>query len=305
MTWSRTDKMFFLSLIPSALTLVGLVIIFLLKVFDRSIESLIVYGMELFKTSTWNPELEIYGILSPLVTTFITSSLATGFAILFSVPLSIFISEYLKKRVKIVVSSLVEMMAGAPTVVYAIWALDYLAPFMRDYVLNPLHQNLGFIPIFSCKPITGLSILTASIALGISLIPYITSIITASYELVPLMYREACLGIGATKSETIITILSISKPAILASALLGLARASGETTITTVLIGSAFTLGMCIIGPGYTVPALIATQYANANLYRYAESVLYVAALVVLVVTLFLSFIGVWMLDEWRRKIIL
>lgn len=304
MGWSRSDKLFFISILPSAIIVVGLLGVTVLMVASNAYTSIATYGVELFTRSIWNAEREEYGILSPVMGTFLTSIFATLISMFFSIPLTVFLSDFLSGRVRDFFVSLVELMGGIPTIIYAIWGLYYVAPFMKTHLLEPLHIYLGFIPLFSCKPVTGVSILTASVVLGISLVPFSTSIMLESYKLIPLTYREACLGIGATRYELVKEMLSISKPAILASIVLAFARASGETTIAATLVGNAFTTGLCILGPGYTVPALIANQYANANLYRYAESVLYASALVVLTVTLVLSFIGLRVLERWRVRIV-
>lgn len=304
MNWSRTDKLFFLSLLPSAILIIGLLGITLLVVSSQSYKSISIYGLSLFTENTWSAEREEYGLLSPLIGTFTISTLATLISLFFSIPLSIFLAEFIRGRVRDVFTSMVELMAGVPTVVYAVWGLNYVSPFMRDYVLDPIYNYLGFIPIFSCRPLTGLSVLTASVVLGISLVPFTTSLILESYKLIPVTYREACLAIGATRYELVKELISISRPAILAASILAFARASGETTIAATVIGNAFTRGLCIIGPGYTVPALIANQYANANLYMYAESVLYAAALIILIVTLVLSFLGLRTLERWRVRIV-
>lgn len=304
MKWSKTDKLFFVSLLPSSIVIIGLLSVTLLVVSSQSYKSISIYGFSLFTGNTWNAEREEYGLLTPIIGTFTTSTLATLISLFFSIPLSIFLTEFLRGRIRDVFTSLVELMAGIPTVVYAVWGLNYVSPFMRDHVLGPLHAYLGFIPFFSCRPLTGLSILTASVVLGISLVPFTTSIILESYKLIPLTYREACLGIGATRYELVKELLSISKPAVLAASILAFARASGETTIAATIVGNTFTTGLCIIGPGYTIPALIANQYANANLYEYAESVLYAAALIILIITLILSFTGLRTLEKWRVKIV-
>ncbi|MEM1720026.1 MAG: phosphate ABC transporter permease subunit PstC [Desulfurococcaceae archaeon] len=304
MSWSRTDKLFFISLLPSAIIVTGLLGLFLFVVLIHSWDSILAYGARLFVESVWNPEKELYGILSPIIGTLLTSLIATCTALVFSVSLSIFVVEYLNKRVQNIFVPIIELMGGVPTIVYAIWALHYLVPFMKASIMEPLHKYLGFIPLFSCQPTTGFSILIAGIAIGIPLIPYTTSIIVESYKLVPLTYKEACFGIGATKYELVKVMLAIIKPAIIASAILSFARASGETTIAVTTVGNAMSTSVCIIGPGYTVPALLASQYANANLYQYAESVLYAAALTILLLTLVLSFIGLRILEKWRVRIV-
>lgn len=304
MTWSRSDRLFFITLIPSSVLVVGLLLVFLLVVTSKSYESLSVYGLGLFTTSAWHADLEVYGVLSPILGTFLTSTVSTLVAMALSTPLAIFIAEYLGGRIRDLFASLVEMMSGVPTVVYAVWALDYLAPFMKEAVLDPLHRYLWFIPLFSCKPVTGFSMLTAGVAIGLSITPYTTSVVLESYRLIPQTYREACFGIGMTRHKLVETMLSMSSPALLAVAILGFARASGETTIAATVVGNAMTTGLCLIGPGYTIPALIASQYANANLYRYAESALYAAASVILVASLVTSFAGLKVLERWRVRVV-
>lgn len=301
---SKTEKLFFLSLTPSAFILMGFMAIFLIVLANKSLESFMTFGWLLLTDNVWDPENERYGVLGPLFGTFITSSIATAFALLFSIPLSVFITDFLKGKSRELFTSLVELMGGIPTIIFATWAMNYLASFMKEAALLPLHEHFGFIPLFSCRPIAGFSIFTAGIAIGISLIPYTTSIISASYRMIPTTYKEACLGIGATRYETAKILLSLLRPAIAAATLLSLARGAGETIIAVATVGNAMTMGGCLVGPGYTVSALIAAQYANASLYKYAESVLYFAALIVLTFTLFLSFLGLSLLEKWRVKVV-
>ncbi|MEM1916756.1 MAG: phosphate ABC transporter permease subunit PstC [Ignisphaera sp.] len=304
MSRSKHDRLFLISFLPTAFIISSILVLFLIIFSSNSLDSIKMFGVKLFTESIWDPEKEVYGVLAPIIGTFTTSSIAVFISLFFSLPLSILITEFLRDRARDIFSSVVELMGGIPTIVYAVWSLNYLAPFLRAYVMEPLHMYLGFIPIFSCRPVTGFSIFTAGIAIGISIVPYMTSIIVESYRLIPSIYREACLGIGATRYETTKILLSLAKPAILASAILGFARATGETTIAVVTIGNSMNLSPCLFAPGYTVSALIASNYENAGLYIYAESVLHASALVILFVTLILSFVGLMILDRWRVKIV-
>lgn len=298
------DKVFFISFLPISIIVASILVVFFITLLNYSLSAIKVFGLRLFIESAWDPEKELYGVAAPVIGTFITSFIAVVASLFFSIPLSIFVLEFLRGRLRDVLASIVELMGGVPTIVYAIWSLNYLTVFLKSYVMEPLHRYLGFIPLFSCKPIAGLSIFTAGVAIGISLVPYMTSIIIESYRLIPSMYREACLGIGATRYETIRILFSLARPAIIAATLLGFARATGETTIAVATIGNAISLSSCILGPGSTVSALIASQYENASLYMYAGPVLYASALLILVVTLILSFIGLRILERWRVRIV-
>lgn len=301
---SKRDMLFFFSLLPSASILVALLTLILYSIVARSVDAFRALGIDMLLKSMWSPENEAYGILSPVVGTFVVASIAVATSLLFSVPLSVLVVELVHGKLREALILLVELMGGLPTVVYALWSLNFLMPFLRDYVMMPLHAYLGFVPPFSCRPVTGFSVFVAGVAIGISLIPYMASIIIESYRSIPSMYREACLGIGATRYELVRILLSLSKPAIVAAAMLGFARAAGETTIAAVVVGSSMHLSPCIFAPGHTVSALIASQYANAALYRYAEPVLYASSLIVLASALVLSFAGLNVLDKWRVRVV-
>lgn len=301
---SRKDKIFFLSLIPPSITLLGILVVTVITILSNSLESLSLYGLSLIASSIWDPENLKYGLLAPILGSIMTSTLAILIALVFSIPLIILIAEYSSGFVKNVLSSIVELMGGIPTIVYAIWASTYFASLLKQHVMDPLHAYFSIIPLFSCKPITGFSIFTAGVSIGVSIVPYVTSMILEAYQNIPQALREACLGIGCTKYESVKVLMSLAKPAVLASLILGFARSLGETTIAVATVGNSMYLSSCIFSPGITVSALIASQFANAYLYKYAESVLYASALFVLFIAIVLSFVGLSMLIKWRVKIV-
>lgn len=287
-----------------AIVIVGMLVITILLIGSKGIEAFNVYGLDTYLANVWDPEKERYGLLAPLAGTLITSSIAVLTALLLSLSLSIIISEYLEGILKNMLSTIIEYMSGLPTVIYALWGVQYITPLLKEYVMSPLYNYLNFIPLFSCRPLSGYSTLSAGLVIGLSLIPYVTALIYESYLLIPNIYREACLGIGATRYETIKILLGLCKPAIIAAVVLGLARAMGETTIAAALVGNSMSVPNCLFMPSYTVSAIIATQYGNAQLYKYAEPVLYSAALAVLMISLILSFSGLTLLSKWRMKIL-
>ncbi|MCX8185807.1 MAG: phosphate ABC transporter permease subunit PstC [Sulfolobales archaeon] len=300
----KYDRNFFLALLPTAFIIIGLLIITFSLISNKAVDAFESYGFNLYLMNIWDPEKERYGLLAPLIGTLMTSIIATLTALILSLSLSITISEYLKGVLKNALSITIEFMSGLPTVIYSLWGIQYAVPILRDHLMLPLYNHFQFIPLFSCRPLSGFSVLSAGLVIGISIIPYLTALIHESYSLIPIAYREACLGIGATRYETIRILLGLCKPAVIAAVILGLARAMGETTIAAALVGNSMTTSACLFTPSYTVSALIASQYANAQLYRYAEPVLYSAALAILIIALTLSLIGLNMLSKWRVKIL-
>jgi phosphate transport system permease protein len=301
---SRKDKLFFMSLLPLSLSLLAILIISIAVIGIRSIDSISFFGSKLYTMSIWDPEAGVYGLLAPIAGSIVTSVIAILTASFFSIPLTITIAEYLKGSTKNIVSSIVELMGGLPTIIYAVWASQYLVPFLKQYVMDPLYSYLSFIPLFSCKPITGFSVLAAGISIGISITPYVTALILEAYQSIPSIYREACYGIGATRYESIKILLSLARPAIIAALVLGFARSLGETTIAVATIGNSMNLNLCLFSPSYTVSALIASQFANAYLYPYAESVLYAGMLILVIISILLSLYGSTTIIRWRSRVI-
>jgi len=301
---TRKDRLFFISLLPLSSSLLAILVLSIATVALKSLDSLQTFGLNLLISSTWNPEIGVYGFLAPLIGSVTTSILAVITALFLSLPLTIIIAEYLRGIVKNVVSSIVELVGGMPTIIYAVWASQYLVPFLKEFIMEPLHNVFKFIPLFSCRPITGFSIFASGISIGISIVPYVTAIILEAYQSIPLAYREACYGIGATRYESIRIMLSLARPAIVAALILGFARSLGETTIAAVTVGNSMYLSSCLFAPGYTVSALIASQFANAHLYPYAESVLYASILFVMMISIALSFYGSSTIIRWRSRIV-
>jgi phosphate transport system permease protein len=301
---TRKDKLFFISLLPLSSSLLTILVLSIATVALKSLDSLQTFGLNLLISSTWNPEIGVYGFLAPLIGSVTTSILAVITALFLSLPLTIIIAEYLRGIVKNVVSSIVELVGGMPTIIYAVWASQYLVPLLKEFIMEPLHNVFKFIPLFSCRPITGFSIFASGISIGISIVPYVTAIILEAYQSIPLAYREACYGIGATRYESIKIMLSLARPAIVAALILGFARSLGETTIAAVTVGNSMYLSSCLFAPGYTVSALIASQFANAHLYPYAESVLYASILFVMMISIALSFYGSSTIIRWRSRIV-
>jgi phosphate transport system permease protein len=301
---SKRDKLLFMSLIPFSISLLSMLLLLISISLFNSIESLSAYGLSLFAKTVWDPENGVYGVLGPILGTLITSLISVSVSLVFSLSFAITIAEYLKGYSKKIISSIAEFMGGLPTIIYAVWASEYLVPFLKNNIMEPLHALLPFIPLFSCRPITGFSTFVAGVALGISTVPYVASIILEAYENIPLTYREACYGIGATKYEAIKILLSLTKPAIIAALILGFARSLGETTIVAFTVGNSMTLTPCLFAPGYTVSALVASQFANAFLYHHAESVLYASMLVTTLISIILSLYASKLIIDWRSRVV-
>jgi phosphate transport system permease protein len=215
--------------------------------------------------SQWDVVRDAYGALPFIYGTLITSLLALVLAVPVSVGLALFLTEMSSPRVRSVVSFPIALLAGIPSVVYGLWGLFVLVPLLRDRIEPWLATALGFLPFFRGPPI-GLGYLAAGVILAIMILPTITTISIEVLRTVPLSLREAALALGATRWETIrIAVLPYARAGIVGATILGLGRALGETMAVTMVIGNSPTISSSLFAPGYSLPAVIANEFAEAS----------------------------------------
>ena len=214
--------------------------------------------------SAWDPVSGLFGALPFVYGTLVTSAVAMAIALPVSVGLALFLSEMGTKRLRPIVGFAIETLAAIPSVVYGLWGLFVLVPLLRDPIQPFLGKWLGFIPLFKGPPI-GLGFLAAGIILAVMILPTIASVTIEVLKTVPEPLKEGALSLGATRWEAIrMAVLPYARPGIVGAALLGLARALGETMAVTMVIGNSPEIHASLFAPGYTLPAVIANEFAEA-----------------------------------------
>lgn len=233
---------------------------------------------EFLSSSEWNPTegSEKYGALAFIIGTIITSILGILFCLPFSLPVALFIGEYFKgKKIASLLGTIVDLLAGIPSIVYGLWGF---------YALRPIIMSLGLSP-------QGFGILTASLVLGIMIIPYAASLSAEFIRMVPNDLKEGAYSMGATRAEVIQhIILPISGSGIFSSYILALGRALGETMAVTMLIGNANGIPNSIFDTGNTMASIIANQFGEA--YGLKLSSLIGVGLLLFLITAIINFIG-------------
>src|SRR5216684_2750463 len=169
---------------------------------------------------------------------------------------------------------LVELLAAIPSVVYGLWAVFVLGPWLRDYIEPPLGKTLGFLPLFQ-GPRMSVGMMTAAVVLAIMVLPYITAVCTDVFRVVPQTQREAALALGATKWEMVrIAVLPFGLSGVIGAIILGLGRALGETIAVAMVIGNRPEISASLFKPSSTLASVIANEFVEAT------SVLNLAALI-------------------------
>jgi phosphate transport system permease protein len=253
-----------LTILGVAVFAVALVIVFALSKLSAGV--LTHTGLAAFVfNSQWDVVRDVYGALPFIYGTLVTSLVALLIAVPVSVGLALFLTEMSPPGVRSAVSFPISLLAGIPSVVYGLWGLFVLVPVLRTRVEPFLARTLGFLPIFS-GPAVGLGYLAAGVILAIMILPTITSISIEVLRTVPLALREAALALGATRWEAIrMAVLPYARAGILGATILGLGRALGETMAVTMVIGNSPTISGSLFAPGYSLPAVIANEFAEAS----------------------------------------
>jgi phosphate transport system permease protein len=206
-------------------------------------------------------------------------------ALLISVPFSLGIAIFLVEQAPHYISRsvgfLVELLAAIPSVVYGLWGIFVLAPFLRNYIEPALASAFGWLPFFRGS-ITGIGLLTGGIILALMVTPIISAVVRDVLAAVPGSQREAALALGATKWEMIRVVLVNGAPGLAGAIILGLGRALGETMAVTMVIGNRPQISLSLFEPSYTIASAIANEFTEAT------GDLYLSALVELGLILFL-----------------
>jgi len=232
------------------------------------------FGLRFLITSHWDPVAGEFGALPFIYGTLVSSLLALLIAVPLSLGAAIFLAELAPSWVRPPVAFLIEMLAAVPSVVYGLWGIFVLVPWLRDWVQPALARTLGFLPLFQGPPY-GIGMLAAGLILAIMIVPYITSVSREVLLAVPGSQREAALGLGATRWETTrIAVLPYGRSGLIGAILLGLGRALGETMAVTMVIGNRPEVALSLFAPGYTMASVLANEFTEAT------SDLYVSALV-------------------------
>ena len=232
------------------------------------------FGLRFLITSHWDPVAGEFGALPFIYGTLVSSLLALLIAVPLSLGAAIFLAELAPSWVRPPVAFLIEMLAAVPSVVYGLWGIFVLVPWLRDWVQPALARTLGFLPLFQGPPY-GIGMLAAGLILAIMIVPYITSVSREVLLAVPGSQREAALGLGATRWETTrIAVLRYGRSGLIGAILLGLGRALGETMAVTMVIGNRPEVALSLFAPGYTMASVLANEFTEAT------SDLYISALV-------------------------
>jgi len=246
----RNDRLVRLALFVVALSAVSILLVITVFIIGQGTPIMFKYGLKSFLAGKdWYPSEKAFGLLPMIVGSLYVTAGALVIGVPFGLACAIVLTEFSSRRARRVIKPLVELLAGIPSVVYGFIGVIILVPFIRETFGGP-----------------GLSVLAASIILGIMILPTIISISVDSLQAIPPSYREGSIALGATRWQTVKMVLfPAARSGIAASVILGMGRAIGETMATIMIAGNAAEIPRSLLMPVRTLTSNIALEMSYAT----------------------------------------
>ncbi|BAZ82430.1 phosphate ABC transporter permease subunit PstC [Sphaerospermopsis kisseleviana CS-549] len=297
----RFDQGFtFLVYLFAAIT-VAILFVMTWVIFQEAKPAVFQFGLGFIWSQEWDTGNQVFGALPYIYGTLVSSAIA----ILLTVPIGISVAlvtseDFLPLVVRNIIAFVVELIAAIPSVIIGLWGIFVFIP-----IIEPFEQWLGktfnFIPLFNTEYPTGNNMLTAGIILSIMILPTMAAISRDVLMVVPKELRSASMALGSTRWETIFRVLlPAGFSGMVSAAMLALGRALGETMAVTMVIGNSAQISLSLLDPAYTIPAVLANEFAEAEPGLHIGSLSYLG-LILFVLTLAVN-IGAVLLVQWVRK---
>ena len=267
-----------------AFAIAGVLVWITVQVAIKAMPAISEFGLGFLISSSWNPVNSQYGVWPAIYGTLVSSFIALAISVPIGLGVAIFLSEdYLPPTVQRIIVFLVELLAAVPSVVYGLWGIFVLIPFLKGFT-----------------PLRGPGMLPAALILSVMILPTIAVISRDAIINVDQGMRQAAVGLGATRWEAILQIvLPAASSGIIGGIMLALGRALGETMAVTMLIGNSNKVAASVFAPSNTVSSLLANQFAEASGLQVAA--LMYAALILFFITLVVNVLAQLLVTRLQR----
>jgi phosphate transport system permease protein len=272
----------------SAWILVGLLVALGAMLVINGWRALSTFGPGFVTGQTWDVVNGVYGALPFIAGTLLSALIALAIAGPIGLLTAIFLAELAPRRVAIPLTFMIELLAAIPSVVYGLWGIFVLSPFLKSTVESWAVDTLGWIPVFAGPPF-GVGLFAAGVILAIMILPTIVSVSREVIGAIPNSQREAMYALGATQWETVTrAVLPAARSGIIGAVILGFGRALGETMAVTMVIGNSPSIPSSLFDQAQTIASQIATTFNEAQVGLQTSSLI-ALGLVLLVITLALN----------------
>ncbi len=226
------------------------------------------FGWKFLSTQEWDVPASNFGALVPIYGTLVTAGIAMLIAVPVSFGIAVFLTEVAPNWMRGPVSAAIELLAGIPSIIYGMWGLFVLAPWLSEHAYPWINDHMGTWPILGplfTGPPLGIGMLTAGLVLAIMVIPFISSVMREVFLTVPGRLKESAYALGSTTWEVVWdVVLPYTRSAVIGGIFLGLGRALGETMAVTFVIGNAYNVSASLLEPGTSIASTIANEFGEA-----------------------------------------
>ena len=299
------DRALYLITLAAALLSVAIVLGLAWKIIDEASDALSKFGFGFLTTSDFDPVHSNFGAAQFLFGTAMSSFGALLIATPLSIAIALFLTELAPRASRTPISTLVELLAGIPSVILGLWGIIVLGPVLEQHVEPALHAVLGWIPIVgnlfgSEYSLVGL--FPSIVILTIMTVPIVSSLTREIFATAPPTVKEGALALGATRWEMIKTVvLPYSRPGIIAAVILGLGRAVGEAIAVTQVIGNSAGIHANLFLPADSLASRIANTYQGASTQLTVSSLAYFAVILFVLSLIFNTVARVLVRNVTRR----
>ncbi|MDO9500766.1 phosphate ABC transporter permease subunit PstC [Falsiroseomonas sp.] len=282
------------------LTLGGII----LTLFIGGLPAFLHYGPAFITSDAWNPvedHREEYGALVSIFGTIVSAVLAIILAVPVAFGISFFLTELAPEWLRRPVGTAIELLAAVPSIIYGMWGLFVVVPFVQIYIQIGLGEYLESIPligfIFESRSFAGTSLFTAALVLAIMILPFIAATMRDVFLQVPPVYKESAYGLGATRWEVVKgVVLPYTRVSVVGGIMLGLGRALGETMAVTFVIGNANRMPQGIFDPATTIASVIAMEFPESLSGSMKQSALFALGFLLFVISFLVLAASRWLL---------
>jgi phosphate transport system permease protein len=272
------------------------------ELFRQSRLSIAQFGWQFWQTDTWDPVAGQFGARPFIWGTLYSSILAIAISTPIALGIAIYISELAPSWLRAPLVFLTELLAAIPSIVYGLWGIFVLVPFVRG-LETATPAWMKELPFFSGPPL-GIGMLSAALILSIMVIPFSSSVAREVLKAVPQAQREGAYALGATRWEAIRMALFYARTGIVGAVMLGFGRALGETMAVTMVIGNSPKISWSLFAPQYTMSAVIANEFAEATDELHLHALIEIG-LVLFIITLIINLISrmfIWSMGRQRTS---
>jgi phosphate transport system permease protein len=296
-----TSRLFVWLVRGSAISGLLLLIWIAITVWGQAQPALKKFGGNFIFSQVWNIDETIFGAAPYIYGTLLSASLALVVAVPIGIAVAIITSEknLLPEELTYSLSFVVELIAAIPSVIIGLWGIYVMIPAIKPLQMW-LFKSFGKIPFFSTEP-GGFSLFAAALILAIMILPTIAAISRDILTTVPSELSSASLSLGANRWETILKVkLPVASAGIIGAVMLGLGRALGETMAVTMVIGNSAQINISWLSPAYTIPALLANEFAETTDPLHLGALMYLA-LILFALTLAVNFMALLLVRLVKR----